>query len=132
MSLDSPQSVPSPAAIMQFLDSAAGDLDSLGKELESAHIALGDAETTYEGKLDDALLEIVDEYERAGERLPGAETRMAMARKRIDFEIYVEAKKALRLVEALKARIKAYEAAVNARQSTLRGLQFELQLESRR
>jgi hypothetical protein len=78
--------LPQPSEVIEFLDTAAGDLDRLGKELETAHIDLGDAETAYEQKLDEALLELVDEYEQMEKRLPGEDIRLAKARKRIDFE----------------------------------------------
>jgi hypothetical protein len=114
---------------MEFLNDAAGQLDSLGKQLEEAHIALGDAETAYDEKLDEALIELVEEYERLEKRLPGEDVRLAKARKRIDFEVYVRFKKAKRLVEGLNRHIRAIETAVGARQSTLRGMREETRLQ---
>jgi hypothetical protein len=116
------EALPTPAAVMQFLNTAAGDLDRLGKELETAHIDLGDAETAYEEKLDEALLELVDEYERMEKRLPGEDVRLAKARKRIDFEFYVRFKKAKRRVEGLNLHSRKLETAISARQSTLKGI----------
>jgi len=121
-------SLPPPAAVIEFLDNAAGELDQLGKELEAAHIDLGDAETVYEEKLDEALLELVDEYERLEKRLPGEDVRLAKARKRIDFDIYVRFKKAKRRVEGLNLHARKLETAVSARQSTMRGMREEAAL----
>jgi len=121
-------SLPTPAAVIEFLDNAAGELDQLGKELEAAHIDLGDAETVYEEKLDEALLELVDEYERLEKRLPGEDVRLAKARKRIDFDIYVRFKKAKRRVEGLNLHARKLETAVSARQSTMRGMREEAAL----
>lgn len=114
--------LPQPSEVIEFLDTAAGDLDRLGKELEAAHIDLGDAETAYEQKLDEALLELVDEYEQMEKRLPGEDVRLAKARKRIDFEFYVRFKKAKRRVEGLNLHSRKLETAISARQSTLKGL----------
>jgi hypothetical protein len=122
-------SVPDPGTVMAFLDSAAEELDSLGKQLEEAHIDLGDAETLYEQKLDEALLELVEEYEAAEKRLPGEDVRLAKARKRIDFDIYVRFKKAKRRVEGLNLHARKLETAVTARQSTLKGLREGMSLE---
>ena len=121
-------SLPTPAAVIEFLDNAASELDQLGKELEAAHIDLGDAETAYEEKLDEALIELVDEYERLEKRLPGEDVRLAKARKRIDFDVYVRFKKAKRRVEGLNLHAKKVETAVSARQSTLRGMREENEL----
>lgn len=125
------EAVPTPAAVMAFLDRAAEDLDKLGKELEAAHIDLGDAEAEYEGKLDEALLELVEEYEATEKRLPGEDVRLAKARKRIDFEVYVRFKKAKRRVEGLNLHSRKLETAVTARQSTLKGLREGMTLEGR-
>jgi light-regulated signal transduction histidine kinase (bacteriophytochrome) len=124
----SDQAMPTPAAVMQFLDSAAGELDRLGKELEQAHIDLGDAETVYEQKMDDALLELVEEYELLGKRLPGEDVRQAKARKRIDFSIYSTFRKAKRRVEGLNLHSRKLETAISARQSTLKGMREEANL----
>lgn len=122
------EAIPTPADVMAFLDRAADDLDRLGKELEAAHIDLGDAEAEYEGKLDEALLELVEEYEAKEKRLPGEDVRLAKARKRIDFEVYVRFKKAKRRVEGLNLHARKLETAVSARQSTLRGMREEASL----
>lgn len=121
--------VPTPAAVMAFLDQAAEDLDRLGKELEEAHIDLGDAECEYEDKLDEALLAIVEEYEQLEKRLPGEDVRLARARRRMDFEIYVRYRKAKRRVEGLEKHCRKLETAVSARQSTLKGLREGMGLE---
>lgn len=117
---------PDPHTVMAFLDSAAGELDTLGKLLEEAHIALGDAETVYEEALDTALLEIVEEHD--GKRLPGEDVRLAMARKRIDFALYSTFKKAKRRVEGLNLHSRKLETAISARQSTLKSLREETNL----
>lgn len=122
------EALPTPAAVMSFLDQAAGDLDRLGKELEAAHLDLGDAESEYEEKLDLALLELVTDYEARGKRLPGEDVRLALARKRIDFSIYARFKKAKRRVEGLNLHSRKLETAVSARQSTLRGMREEASL----
>jgi hypothetical protein len=122
-------SVPSPATVMAWLDQAAEELDQLGKDLEAAHIDLGDAETEYEEKLDEALLELVEEYERLEKRLPGEDVRLAKARKRIDFGIYVRFKKAKRRAEGLNKHRQLLETAVSARQSTLKGLREGMHME---
>lgn len=122
--------LPSPGQVIEFLDTAAGELDSLGKQLEDAHIQLGDAEAEYEEKRDEATLAILEEYEGDPNRkLPGQDVRLALAHKRIDFDIYVRYRKAKRLVEGLGARTRLLESAVNARQSTLRGLREGMTLE---
>lgn len=121
-------SLPTPAAVMEFLDRAAGELDTLGKELEAAHVDLGDAETVYEEALDEALLAIVEEYEALGKRLPGEDVRLALARKRIDFSIYSTFRKAKRRVEGLNLHSRKLETAISARQSTLKGMREEAAL----
>jgi hypothetical protein len=118
-------SMPTPSAVMLFLDTAAGELDTLGKELEQAHLDLGDAETVYEEKMDEALLELVEEYEATGKRLPGEDVRLAKARRRIDFAIYSTFRKAKRRVEGLNLHSRKLETAISARQSTLKGLREE-------
>lgn len=112
--------LPSPSQILAFLDQAATDLDSLGKRLENAHLLFGEAEAEYEEKRDEALIEILNEYE--GRRLPGEDVRLALAHKRMDFSVYVRFKKAKRLVEGINARVRRLETAVNARQSSLKAL----------
>jgi hypothetical protein len=114
--------LPQPSEVIAFLDTAAGDLDRLGKELEAAHLDLGDAETVYEQAMDEALLELVEEYELTGKRLPGEDVRLAKARKRIDFALYSTFKKAKRRVEGLNLHSRKLETAISARQSTLKGL----------
>lgn len=120
--MSDPVAIPSPAALMQFLDKAAGELDELGKRLESAHIALGDAEAVWEQDKDTALLELIEQYEAEGKRLPGEDVRLAKARKRIGFQTYSDFIKAQHLVKAIERRVKRLETAVNARQSTLKAL----------
>lgn len=114
--------LPSPAEVIAFLDKAAGELDALGKEQESAYLDLGDTEAEYQEKLDEALLELVEEYEIKEQRLPGEDVRLAKARKRIDFAIYTRYRKAKRRAEGLDRHAKLLGTAVTARQSTLRGL----------
>lgn len=121
-------SLPTPSAVMAFLDQAAGALDALGKELEAAHIDLGDAETVYEEQLDEALLALVDEYNDLGKRLPGEDVRLALARKRIDFALYSTYRKAKRRVEGLNLHSRKLETAISARQSTLKGMREEAAL----
>lgn len=119
--------LPSPAAVIAFLDEAASELDKLGKELEAAHLLLGEAEAEYEEKKDIALIDILAEYE--GRRLPGEDVRLALAHKRMDFSVYVRYKKAKRLVEGINSNVRRRETAVNARQSTLKALREGLALE---
>lgn len=114
--------LPSPAQVMAFLDTAATELDDLGKRLESALIALGDAEATWEQKKDVALIEIVEDYEREGKRLPGEDVRLALARRRTDFQYYAEWTKAKRLVTAIERRVKRLETAFEGRRSILKRL----------
>lgn len=121
--------VPTPAQCMAFLDQAAADLDDLGKRLEAAHVLLGDAETIWQEKKDIALIEIVEEYEKAGKRLPGEDVRLALARKRVDFQHYADWTKAKRLVLAIERRAKRLETAVEARRSTLKRMDGALGLE---
>lgn len=120
--------LPTPAAVMAFLDQAAVELDQLGKDLEAAHLALGDAEAEYEAKRDVALIELEDEYERREKRLPGEDVRLARARKRMDFEVYVRYRKAVQRVKGLTVRRTCKEAAVGARQSTLKAMREETAL----
>lgn len=117
--------MPTPAAVMIWLDGAAGELDQLGKDLEAAHISLGDAEAAWEEQLDIALLAIVEEYEGRKKRLPGEDVRLAMARKRMDFQVYRDYIKAKRLVAGIEKHCRKLEAAVSARQSTLKGMREE-------
>jgi hypothetical protein len=124
----SDQPMPTPAAVMQFLDSAASDLDRLGKELEAAHIDLGDCEAEYTEAMDIALLELVEEYEDAEKRLPGEDVRLAKARKRIDFSIYSRFRKAKSRVEGLNLHSRKLETAISARQSTLKGMREEVRV----
>jgi hypothetical protein len=121
--------LPSPAEVIAFLDRAAGELDTLGKELEQAHILLGDAESEYEEKLDEALLELVDDYEQREARLPGEDVRLAKARKRMDFSVYTRYRKAKRRIEGLNLHSRKLETAVTARQSTLKAMRESLSLE---
>lgn len=117
--------LPTPAAVMAFLDEKAVEIDQLGKLIEEAHLALGDREAEWEAALDEALLELVEEYEARGERLPGEDVRLAKARKRTGFEVYAEYRRAKRRVEALEKHARKMETAISARQSTLKGLQEE-------
>lgn len=112
--------LPSPSEVIEFLNVAATELDSLGKQLEEAHIWLGDAESEYEEKLDEALLIVVEEYD--GKRLPGEDVRLALARRKMDFNVYSRYRKAKRLVEGLTLHARKLETAVGARQSTLKGI----------
>lgn len=114
--------IPAPHEVLAFLDKAAGELDALGKEQESAYLNLGDAETEYQEKLDEALIELAEEYEAKEKRLPGEDVRLARARKRIDFAVYTRYRKAKRHAEGLDRHAKLLGTAVTARQSTLRGI----------
>lgn len=114
--------LPQPSEVIQFLNEAAGELDRLGKEIEQAHIQMGDCEAIYEEKRDEALLAIVEEYEAKEKRLPGEDVRLALAHKRMDFQTLIDYRKSKRLVEGLSRRTRLLESAVNARQSTLRGI----------
>lgn len=118
--------LPSPAAVMAFLDQAAVDLDSLGKRLENAHVSMGDAEAAWEDAKDIALLEILEEYENDPNRkLPGEDVRLALARKRIGFQVYRDYIKAKALVKGLENHSRKLEKAVSARQSTLKRMNAE-------
>lgn len=121
--------LPTPAAVMAWLDQAAAELDQLGKDPEAAHLALGDAEVEYMEKKDEALIELEDEYERREKRLPGEDVRLARARKRMDFEVYVRYRKAKRRVEGLTGHARRLEEAVGARQSTLKTMREGFGLE---
>ena len=114
--------IPSPAELLQWLNWSAIQLEKLGTALEQAYIALGDSETEYEEQLDDALINLVDECERQGERIPPQDLRSARARKAIGFSVYTRYRKAKHLVNGLEKRSRLLESAVGARQSTLRGL----------
>jgi hypothetical protein len=121
--------LPQPSEVIGFLDKSAEELDKLGKELEAAHLDLGDAEAEYQEKLDEALLELVEEYERREKRLPGEDVRLAKARKRMDFAVYTRYRKSKRRVEGLTRHSRLLETAVGARQSTLRGIREGMTLE---
>lgn len=110
---------------MAFLDEKAVELDQFGKELEAAHLDLGDAEVGWEEAKDEALLELAEEYEAKGERLPGEDVRNAMARRRTGFDIYRRWRKADRKVKAIEGRVRRVEKAVTARQSTLKRMEEE-------
>src|SRR5690349_12833447 len=88
--------LPTPAAVMAFLDQKAVEIDELGKLIEAAHLDLGDKEAAWEEQLDEALLELVEEYETRGERLPGEDVRLAKARKRTGFTVYADYRRAKR------------------------------------
>lgn len=117
--------LPSPAEVMQFLDQAAGELDSLGKRLEAAHVSMGDAESAWEEAKDIELLRIVEESEG---RLPGEDVRLALARKRIGFQPYRDYIKAKALVKGIEGHVRRVEKAISARQSTLKGIREESML----
>lgn len=122
-------SLPSPSQIMAFLDQAALDLDTLGKRLEAAHLQLGDAEAAWEDAKDIALLEIVEQYANEGKKLPGEDVRLALARKRIGFQVYRDYIKAKALVKGLENHSRRLEKAVTARQSTLKRMEASQALE---
>lgn len=121
--------IPTPASLMAWLDEAAGELDSLGKRLESAHVSMGDTEAAWEDAKDIALLEIVEEYEDQGKRLPGEDVRLALARKRIGFQIYRDWIKSKALVKGLENHSRKMERALSARQSTLKAIREGMSLE---
>ena len=116
--------LPTPATIMVFLEEKAIEIDDLGKQLEAAHLELGDAEMVWEEARDGALLEIVDRY--AGERLPAEDVRNAMVRKRVGFEAYSNYRQAKRRCEGMEKHGRMLDTAISARQTTLRGLQADL------
>lgn len=122
-------SIPTPQSLMSWLDEAAGELDALGKRLESAHVSMGDTEAAWEDAKDIALLEIVEEYENQGKRLPGEDVRVALARKRIGFQIYRDYIKAKALVKGLENHSRKMEKALSARQSTLKAIREGMSLE---
>lgn len=116
--------LPTPAEVMAFLDTAATELDDLGKRLESAHVSYGDAEAAWEEARDFALVELVqDHYKQTPDRaLPGEDVRLALARKRVGFQVYRDYLKAKALVKALENHSRKLEKALSARQSTLKGI----------
>lgn len=119
--------LPHPATIMAFLDEKAVELDSLGKQLEAAHIGLGDAEVEWEDALDDALLKIHDDCHARDERMPAADVRSALARRDAEARTkYGTYRRAKRLCEGLEKRGRVMDTAVSARQSTLKRLEAEL------
>lgn len=121
--------LPAPQEIMAWLDQAATELDDLGKRLEDAYLSQGDAEAAWEDAKDVALLEIVEEYENSGARLPGVDVRLALVRKRVGFQTYRDYIKAKALVKGLENRSKKTEQAVMARQSTLKAIGQGMSLE---
>lgn len=115
----------SPADVMAFLDEKAVELDQLGKQLEEAHLALGEAEVTWDELEDVALLEIVAEYESQGKKLPGEDVRLALSRKRTGFKPWADLVRAKRKVAGIEKRTRRVETAVSARQSTLKRMEEE-------
>jgi hypothetical protein len=122
--------VPNPGVIMEWLETQAKEIDTLGKRLEAGHIALGEAEAEWEGALDIGLLELLEKYSRKGERLPAEDVRLALVRKECGFEVYARYRRAKHLVEGIEKHSRKLETAISARQSTLKGLQEEMKLPS--
>lgn len=120
--------MPTPAEVMAFLTDGAAEMDQIGKDLEAAYLRLGEAEADWEEERDAALLEIVDEYARKAERLPGEDVRNALVRQRVGGDRYRAYRRAKREAEGLEKKSRKLETAITARMSTLKGLQEEAKM----
>lgn len=126
--------LPAPGTVISWLDEQAPELDRLGKDLEQAHLDVGEAEVDWERYRDVELVLLTESYEqrrRDGEsvRLPGEDVRLALIRRKPEgFDKWAALRRAELKVKGLEGRIRRLENAVGARQSTLKGIMEESRL----
>lgn len=114
-----------PVAVMNAIDSAAALLDQDSRDLHEAITNLQTAQAIYEQARTTALIELMDQYKEAGERLPAEDLRAALVHRRVEAKVYGDFLSAKARVEAIKASSRARENALSARQSLLSTLREE-------
>lgn len=114
-----------PVDVMVAIDSDAALLDQASKDLYDSIRAVATAEREYEHARSVKLIELMDEYRQAGERLPAEDLRNALVHKRIDKRLYGDWLSAKARADALRASTRAKENALSARQSLLSTLREE-------
>lgn len=114
-----------PIEVMNRISEDAAALDGDGKDIHDAILDLQEAEQAYQEARNIALIELMDEYKAAGERLPAEDMRSALVHRRVDKKLYGRYLSAKARTEALRAWTRTRENALSARQSLLSTLREE-------
>lgn len=130
------QAPPDPETVLQELNTAANAVRKasakLGRVLkafegamsEDGEVQLG-VKARYEIAVDEALMEIVDNYEGRDKRPPAEDVRMARARRQVrrnNESLYVAYLQGLVEIKALRQWISGQKQIVSAKQTVLNGL----------
>lgn len=121
---------------MKALDDASAEIQRVSTKLSKLSIELYEAKVDddgeihmglalqYEAAMDEALIGIWATRTAAGDKMPAADLRDAMARaamKKTELKLFLEYRNKLQEIEAMKVWISSQKAAISANQSVLRG-----------
>lgn len=108
--------------ILAFLDGAAIEMDELSGNQQLNHSALTDAELAWTEHYD----AVVDELETEGEKLPGEDVRISIARRRGGWDLWRTYRKLERTSKQIDKRCARLESIVRACQSELKTVSAEV------
>ena len=117
-----------PAEAMQRLDDYAVELDTRSKELANCERDLAGHEDLFETYLDDFSKGLWDKHINGGEKLPGEELRLRLARTEYPTESLGRLTTLQHRRKRLERRIQALRAAASAQQSILGALKIEMEI----
>lgn len=109
-------------AIQRQVDAGATELEELGEQLEAAIYAFGEAEHAYQLAYEKDLIRQRIEAKESGERLPAEDVRQAIAHQHVSVDVRTTYEVRKAMVDGIRARARATENAISARQSLLRTL----------
>ena len=114
-----------PVSVLAGIDRNTAELDAAGRELGRVIDALGKAELAYGDAFEDAMVQLVEDYE--GKRLPGEDVRRALIHKdKPDVRaLYHAVRKLERRKDAVESWGRKVEKALSGRQSIMNGLKAE-------
>jgi len=113
-----------PVSVMRGMDRNGAELDAAGRALGALLDRLGEAEIAYGDLLDDAVAQLVEDFD--GKRLPGEDVRRALAHKQPAIrEAWHTLRRLERRKDALEAWGRKVEHAMSGRQSIAKLLSAE-------
>lgn len=115
-----------PISVEEDLNTKIGDLDQLGKDLDTAIERLDAAEEEWDRKYDEVEEDLKEEYHDLGRKSPPSEAAITSATRKAHRAAYIELRKAKRDLDRIEKRMQSARTLVSARQTQANGLREEM------
>lgn len=115
----------SPQVWLESLAQSVKELDEITAALAQEIPKLSEAQSIYDKEMNQTLVQIHNKHSVEGTKSPGVDMCKAIAFTELSPNVYLNYLRSKATVDALKERLKGVSAALNGKQSLIRGLSTE-------